>query len=62
MLPCRWTQAEKDENDQCKESMTLIDEDGETHCFEKDSDETVEVKCMEDDDKEGAGKYVLKSM
>ena len=62
MLPCRWTQAEKDDNDECRESMTLIDEDGEKHCFEKDSEEEADVKCIEDDDKEGAGEYVLKSM
>ena len=62
MLPCRWTQAEKDDNDDCRESVTLIDEDGEKHCFEKDSEEEAVVKCIEDDDKEGAGKYIFQSM
>ena len=32
------------------EGTTLIDQDGNTHCMEKDSDETVEVKCIEDDE------------
>ena len=34
------------------ESMTLIDKDGDTHCFEKDSEEEVEVQCIADDGEE----------
>ena len=30
--------------------MTLTDQDGNEHCFEKDSEEEVNVKCVEDDD------------
>ena len=32
--------------------MTLIDKDGDTHCFEKDSEEEVEVQCIADDGEE----------
>ena len=49
---CRWTQDEKEDNDSCKEDMTLTDQDGNEHCFEKESDEEVNVKCVEDDDEE----------
>ena len=49
LIICRWTQDEKEDNDSCKEDMTLTDQDGNDHCFEKDSDEEVEVKCVEDD-------------
>ena len=34
------------------ESMTLIDKNGDTHCFEKDSEEEVEVQCIADDGEE----------
>ena len=32
--------------------MTLIDKNGDTHCFEKDSEEEVEVQCIADDGEE----------
>ena len=52
-LSYRWTQTEKEENDFCLEDITYTDQDGNTHCVEKDSDETVEVKCIADG--EGVG-------
>ena len=47
-ISCRWTQTEKEENDYCLEDITYTDQDGNTHCVEKDSDETVEVQCIAD--------------
>ena len=60
LIICRWTQDEKEDNDSCKEDMTLTDQDGNAHCFEKDSDEEVDVKCLEDDIEEG--KYITASL
>ena len=31
--------------------MTFIDKDGMTHCMNKNSDKTVEVKCVDDEEK-----------
>ena len=31
--------------------MTFIDKDGMTHCMNKNSDNTVEVKCVDDEEK-----------
>ena len=56
-ISCRWTQTEKEENDYCLEDITYTDQDGNTHCVEKDSDETVEVKCIADG--EGVRAFVL---
>ena len=56
-ISCRWTQTEKEENDFCLEDITYTDQDGNTHCVEKDSDETVEVQCIADG--EGVGVFVL---
>ena len=56
-ISCRWTQTEKEENDFCLEDITYTDQDGNTHCVEKDSDETVEVQCIADG--EGVGVLVL---
>ena len=41
--------------------MTLTDQDGNEHCFEKDSEEEVDVKCVEDDDTTTSkdGKYII---
>ena len=61
LIICRWTQDEKEDNDSCKEDMTLTDQDGNEHCFEKDSEEEVDVKCVEDDDTTTSkdGKYII---
>ena len=52
VISLRWTEDEKQDNDECMESMTLIDKNGDTHCFEKDSEEEVEVQCIADDGEE----------
>ena len=33
------------------DGMTFIDKDGMTHCMNKNSDKTVEVKCVDDEEK-----------
>ena len=47
----RWTEDEKEENNFCLDGMTFIDKDGMTHCMNKNSDKTVEVKCVDDEEK-----------
>ena len=46
----RWTEDEKEENNFCLDGMTFIDKDGMTHCMNKNSDNTVEVKCVDDEE------------
>ena len=49
---CRWTEAEKEDNDFCNDGATYTDEDGMTFCNTNsdDEDEMVEVQCVEEEE------------
>ena len=48
---CRWTEAEKEDNDFCIDGTTYTDEDGMTYCNTKSENEEamVEVQCVEEE-------------
>ena len=48
---CRWTEAEKEDNNFCNDGATYTDEDGMTYCNtnSEDEEEMVEVQCVEED-------------
>ena len=49
---CRWTEAEKEDNDFCIDGATYTDEDGMTYCNtnSEDEEEMVEVQCVEEEE------------
>ena len=49
---CRWTEAEKEDNDFCIDGATYTDDDGMTYCNtnSEDEEEMVEVQCVEEEE------------
>ena len=51
---CRWTEAEKEDNDYCNDGATYTDEDGMTYCNTNSEveEEMVEVQCVEEEEED----------